>query len=66
MLFELDFVHNDLYCCVKYLNVEYQVEIFKTIIKRYAHNQWVEYGFGRRSSQFEERSALELLSGSSH
>ena len=29
VLFELDIFHDDLYCCVKYSNVEYQVEIFK-------------------------------------
>jgi hypothetical protein len=25
-----DFIHDDLYCCVKYSNVEYQVGVFNT------------------------------------
>ena len=42
------FFHDDLYCCVKYSNVEYQVEIFKLIIKSDAQKQMVEFSFGRR------------------
>ena len=30
VLFELDFIHGDLYCCVKTSNVEYQDDIFRT------------------------------------
>ena len=40
------FFQDDLYCCVKYSNVEYQVEIFKIlIIKSGAQKQRVEYEF---------------------
>ena len=46
MLFELHFFcHDDLYCCVKHSNVEYQVEIFKThIIKSDAQKQMIDFG----------------------
>ena len=30
VLFKWDFFHDELYCCVKYSIVEYDVEIFKT------------------------------------
>ena len=45
MLFKLEIFHDDLYCCVKYSNVEYQVEIFKPYHESDAQNHMVEYGF---------------------
>ena len=30
VFFKLDFINDALYCCVRYSNIEYQDEIFKT------------------------------------
>ena len=30
LFFKLDFINDALYCCVRYSNIEYQDEIFKT------------------------------------
>jgi hypothetical protein len=45
VLFKLEFFDYDLYCCVEYSNVEYQVEIFKLIMKIDAQNHMIEYDF---------------------
>ena len=49
VLFRLDFFfHGTLYCCVRYSNIEYQDEIFKTIIKSTAQKVMANYCFGHR------------------
>jgi hypothetical protein len=39
------YFHDDLYCCVKYSKVEYQVEIFITSLKAMAYKPMVERKF---------------------
>jgi hypothetical protein len=42
------FFHNELYCCVKDSNVEYQAKFFKLIIESDAQKQMLESSFGCR------------------
>ena len=42
------FFHNDLYCCLKDSNVEYQAKIFKLINEGDAQKQMIESSFGCR------------------
>ena len=48
MFFELDFSHNDLYCCVEYSELEYHVEIFKSYEQKRCSKAPVEHGIGRK------------------
>lgn len=45
-----DFFHDDLYNCVRYSNVEYQDELFKTYQLRYCSKVMSDCGFGCRFS----------------
>ena len=41
--------HDDLYCYVEYVNVEYQLErSSQVIIKHHSQKQMVDFGFGNR------------------
>jgi hypothetical protein len=58
VLFELEcFCHDDMYCCIKYSNVDYQVEIFKTYQQNDAQKHMVKYEF---EHQFDDLICFEV------
>ena len=48
LLFELDFFHGNLYCCVKSSNIECQNEIFKTYHGKWYSKEMAKFGTGRK------------------